>query len=404
VSAAAAAGAKSLLLLAQQPLAAQEAAQLAGLAAGQGLALVLALLDADVIARPQLLRYAVLTACQGMLCLGSILSTAAAAAAAAEPAAEPSSSAAGAGSSGQQGMEDLVRSAVAEILGLDPRSADISASEPLMSLGVSSSAAVQLVARLEPLVNAQLPATLVFDYPTICDMAEYLAVNAGGLPLIADTPATAAATAAAAADAAAAGLVRSALAEVLGADVAGQVSEEEPLMSAGLTSTSAVQLTGALEAALGQALPATLVFDYPSVRDMAEYLAGSCSLAAQAAATAAAAAAPAAAVASPAAGDVSAVVRAALAEILGADVAGQISDAEPLMSSGLTSTSAVQLTSSLEARLGAQLPPTLVFDYPSIADIHAFLEESLGGGAAAAAAAAAEGALSGNTQFSLCGL
>ncbi len=86
-----------------------------------------------------------------------------------------------------------------------------------------------------------------------------------------------------------------------------------------------------------------------------------------------------------------AAVRAALAEILGADVAAQISDTDPLMSSGLTSTAAVQLTSALEARLGAQLPATLVFDYPSIADMQDFLQESLGAdlpGASAAAAAA----------------
>ena len=45
-----------------------------------------------------------------------------------------------------------------------------------------------------------------------------------------------------------------------------------PLMSAGLTSSLAVQLVSALEAALGSEIPGTLVFDYPSAVEIAEFL------------------------------------------------------------------------------------------------------------------------------------
>jgi len=45
---------------------------------------------------------------------------------------------------------------------------------PLMSLGVNSTMAVQLVARLEELAGEELPGTLVFDYPTVNEIAEYI--------------------------------------------------------------------------------------------------------------------------------------------------------------------------------------------------------------------------------------
>jgi acyl carrier protein len=253
-------------------------------------------------------------------------------------------------------------------------------------------------------VGAELPATLVFDHPTILDICEFLDAGAGAGagagpgPGAAQPSGPAPAPAAPPAAGALAALVRAALAEVLGADVAGGISEEEPLMSSGLNSTAAVQLTSSLEARLGTQLPATLVFDYPSLRDIGDFLAGSGALE-QPPAAAAAADAPAAAGAAAAAeaapsgaassGSLAQLVRAALADVLGAEAAGAISPSDPLMSSGLNSTAAVQLTSGLEQALAAQLPATLVFDMPSIDAICEFLQEQGLAPAAAAASAAA---------------
>ena len=59
---------------------------------------------------------------------------------------------------------------------------------------------------------------------------------------------------------------------LLHGDAAARLTTAMPLMAAGLTSTLAVQLVGALEDALGAELPGTLVFDYPSVTEMAAFI------------------------------------------------------------------------------------------------------------------------------------
>ena len=55
----------------------------------------------------------------------------------------------------------------------------------------------------------------------------------------------------------------------------------------------------------------------------------------------------------------------------------EIGSGEALMAAGLDSLGAVELKNSLEARLGVQLPGTLVFDYPSAAAIAGFVETVL---------------------------
>jgi len=155
---------------------------------------------------------------------------------------------------------------------------------------------------------------------------------------------------------------------------------------AGINSTAAVAVTGRLEAALGVSLPPTLVFDYPSIRDMSAFL--SSNYGAAAAAGAVQLPAGAALPADPEASMAALVLR-ALDDILGSDVAAGIDAEAPLMTSGVNSTAAVAVTGRLEAALGVSLPPTLVFDYPSIRDMSAFLSSNYCAAVAPAAAAAA---------------
>ena len=64
--------------------------------------------------------------------------------------------------------------------------------------------------------------------------------------------------------------VRDAVRSILGEDV----SPDAPLMAAGLDSLGAVELRSSLEGRLGLALPSTLVFDYPTVAALTQFLAG----------------------------------------------------------------------------------------------------------------------------------
>ena len=65
---------------------------------------------------------------------------------------------------------------------------------------------------------------------------------------------------------------------VLGSAVGG----DDPLMAAGLDSLGATELQQSLADILGMELPSTLVFDYPTVNAMAEFLAGKLALSQQA--------------------------------------------------------------------------------------------------------------------------
>jgi len=53
------------------------------------------------------------------------------------------------------------------------------------------------------------------------------------------------------------------------------VGDDDPLMSVGLTSTRAIQLTDKLSRAIGRDVPSTLAFDYPTLRAVVDFLAPS---------------------------------------------------------------------------------------------------------------------------------
>ena len=81
-------------------------------------------------------------------------------------------------------------------------------------------------------------------------------------------------------------------------------------------------------------------------------------------------------------------VQAALQGVLG----GSIGVEEPLMSAGLDSLGSVEFANVLSRQFGMQMPGTLVFDYPTVNAISAYLFDKLAAAAPLLEAAAAEAA------------
>lgn len=305
-----------------------------------------------------------------------------------------------------------VAAAAAQAIGEDvPRS-----DEPLMDAGLNSSGAVQLVAVLEAMTGLELPGTLAFDYPSIAEVADYLFTlqqsdsNTAGpactaqqassmpeadvatavhVPILPGkscpaSPAVQPLTASAPASSPlqVTKIILAAVADMLSLDdtEASTLSLDAPLMDAGLNFTLAIQLTSQLESLLHQDLPDTLVFDYPTVRDIAGFVAASYNN------TTAPTAIHSAEATNTAGSDQSkvsqsmmpqadeAVMLEGLVARLVTDITGDAVDPSmPLMDARLTSAAAIQLTTALEETLGIDLPGTLIFDYPTVSSLVAYL-------------------------------
>jgi acyl carrier protein len=167
---------------------------------------------------------------------------------------------------------------------------EVGVEEPLMAAGLDSLASVEFRNALEGKLAVSLPATLIFDHPTVGAIGSFVAKL---------LPATMVASAAAVSEAEgystfsgfAAPIVASstppavmdiaahqnhvfsvvffAAKDIVGSDL----TADQPLMAAGLDSLGAVELRNSLQGQLGLELPSTLVFDYPTVDSMAQYIA-----------------------------------------------------------------------------------------------------------------------------------
>ena len=174
----------------------------------------------------------------------------------------------------ESGMISLVCAAVKSALGSSEAEAqDLSLDSPLMDAGLNSALSIQLTAQLESALQRDLPGTLVFDYPTIRQLATFLqslpinlSATAAGT---AELPPELGSTSGISETEALQAMVMRLVVDLTGEDV----DVSTPLMDAGLTSASAVQLTTALEEALDTELPSTLVFDYPTVTSLVAHLA-----------------------------------------------------------------------------------------------------------------------------------
>ncbi|KAL1524553.1 hypothetical protein AB1Y20_019445 [Prymnesium parvum] len=296
----------------------------------------------------------------------------------------------------------VVRAAMMDLV--SPASADT----PLMDVGLDSLGAVEVRNRIAAHLgdDAELSETLVFDYPTVRHLEAHISgLSAAAVPTPICAPAGGAAGAnfaqqlrslmgagltpaapscpAVAIDAGA--VVRAAM-----MDLVSPASADTPLMDVGLDSLGAVEVRNRIAAHLGEdaELSETLVFDYPTVRQLQAHIIGLsaaavptpiCAPAGGAAGanfaqqlrslmgaglTPAAPSCPAVAI------DAGAVVRAAMM-----DLVSPASADTPLMDVGLDSLGAVEVRNRIAAHLGddAELSETLVFDYPTARHLEAHI-------------------------------
>jgi acyl carrier protein len=184
--------------------------------------------------------------------------------------------------------------------------------------------------------------------------------------------------------------IQSQAAEIAAGILGREIGLEEPLMAAGLDSLASVEFKNALEGKLAVSLPATLIFDHPTVGSIGSYVAKLLPASATAAApiiatesyssygafapgVASSAAMPALVNMAAHQQHVSSVVFLAARDIVGSDLTAD----QPLMAAGLDSLGAVELRNSLQGQLGLELPSTLVFDYPTADSMAQYIANKL---------------------------
>lgn len=136
-----------------------------------------------------------------------------------------------------------------------------------------------------------------------------------------------------------------------------EIATSEPLMAAGLDSLSSVEFRNSIETKLGIQLPSTLVFDYPTIDSIVKFLRQQGSGTEPIGTTASV---------MEKSNEKLSQVKVEVSNIASSILGVQVESTTPLMSAGLDSLSAVEFRNSIEHSLGIQLPPTLIFDYPTI--------------------------------------
>mmetsp|Transcript_134840 Transcript_134840/g.430639 ORF Transcript_134840/g.430639 Transcript_134840/m.430639 type:complete len:824 (+) Transcript_134840:133-2604(+) len=148
----------------------------------------------------------------------------------------------------------VVQDVVAKLLGLEP--GDIDEQEDLMDKGFDSLSAIELSSAL----NSKFPTiklnyNVLFDFPTARQLATHISEQLALVPQV-DSLA----------------VVQEVIAELLSLET-GDIDVDEDLMSQGFDSLAAVEITSALRSKfISVELSNTLLFDYPTVRQLAVHI------------------------------------------------------------------------------------------------------------------------------------
>lgn len=138
---------------------------------------------------------------------------------------------------------------------------DVGETEPLMSAGMDSLSSVEFRNSLGARLGVELPSTLVFDYPNIAAVVAFLSSQQASQTGGEEVASTAKLEA-----------LEREIGSVAQGILGSPVEVTAPLMTAGLDSLSAVEFRNALSSKLGMELPSTLVFDFPTVKAISQFV------------------------------------------------------------------------------------------------------------------------------------
>ena len=170
-----------------------------------------------------------------------------------------------------------------DVLALVRKTAKVAETDaPLLETGVDSLGAIELRNNVQKAVAGQIsvPSTLVFDHPTARAIAEFVASEQARCCPVQASPAAPTPVAFAQANPAVPpcpSMRRVTLADVLAlvAKTAKVSETDAPLTESGVDSLGAVELRNNVQKAVGKglAIPSTLVFDHPTAREIAAFIA-----------------------------------------------------------------------------------------------------------------------------------
>jgi acyl carrier protein len=177
--------------------------------------------------------------------------------------------------------------------------------------------------------------------------------------------------------------IQAQVAEIAAGILGREIGVEEPLMAAGLDSLASVEFRNALQEKLAVSLPATLIFDHPTVGSIGSFVSKLFPAAMAQPAVEYSYEVEGSSASHNAMSDelniaehqqrVSSVVFLAAKDIVG----NELTPEQPLVAAGLDSLGAVELKNSLQGQLGLELPSTLVFDYPTVDSMAHYIASKL---------------------------
>ena len=152
-----------------------------------------------------------------------------------------------------------IQSIVSRVVGRE-----VNAAEPLMDAGLDSLSGQEMKQQIEDEFSIELTTTAAFDYPNVEALAEHVAAQIQAEELVEETyemeprfsPAE----------------VESRISSIVNTVIGREVSVVDPLMDAGLDSLSGQEMKQQIEDEFEIELPATIAFDYPTIRDLAAYV------------------------------------------------------------------------------------------------------------------------------------